>query len=42
VSQSSAASEYHEMTNVPFELVWVRNLLTELGFAPESYKVVMW
>jgi len=35
VSQSSAKSKYPTMENVTCELVWVKDLLTEIGFAPE-------
>jgi len=35
VSRSSAESEYRAIVNVTCELVWVTDLLTELGFAPE-------
>ena len=35
VSRSSVKSEYRTMENVTCELVWIRELLTELGFAPK-------
>jgi len=35
MSRSSTELEYHAMTNVTCELVWVINLLTELDFSLE-------
>ena len=35
VSRSSAESEYHVMTNVTYELVWIRDMFTRLDLAPE-------
>jgi len=34
-SQSSVGLEYHAIANVTCEMVWVRNLLSEPGFALE-------
>ena len=35
VSRSSAESEYSAMTNIICKMIWVKDLLTELDFAPE-------
>jgi len=35
VSQSSAESEYMTMANMILELIWIRDLLTEIGFPSE-------
>ena len=35
LSRSSVESEYRVMANKTCELVWVRDLLTELDFTPE-------
>jgi len=34
VSRSSAESEYRAMANVTLEMVWIRDLLTEIGLPP--------
>ena len=36
VSRSSAEAEYRGMTQGVCELLWIRRLLTELGFKPEK------
>ena len=35
VSQSSAESKYRAMTNMTLELIWIKDLLTEINFSPE-------
>ena len=35
VSRSSTESEYSAMANVTLELIWLRDILTEIGFSPE-------
>jgi len=35
VSRSSAESEYKAMANMTLDLVWIRNLWTEIGFPSE-------
>jgi len=35
VSQSSAESEYKATTNVTLELIWIRDLLTDIDLIPE-------
>nr|ABD63108.1 Copia protein, related [Asparagus officinalis] len=35
VSRSSAESEYRTMTNVILEMVWIRDLLTEISLPPK-------
>jgi len=35
VRQSNAESKYYAIANVTCKLFWVRDLLIELGFAPE-------
>ena len=35
VSRSSAESEYRMLANVTLELVWIRDLLTKIGFPPK-------
>ena len=34
VSRCSAQLEYHVMANITCELVWIRDLMVEFGFAP--------
>jgi hypothetical protein len=36
VSKSSTESEYRAMSSTCFEIVWIRGLLTELGFPPNA------
>jgi len=34
VSRSNAESEYRAMANVTLKLIWIKDLLTEIGFSP--------
>jgi len=36
VSRSSAESEYRAMANVTLEMIWIKDLLTEVGLSPEG------
>ncbi|GKC76017.1 uncharacterized mitochondrial protein-like protein [Tanacetum coccineum] len=41
VSRSSSKAEYRAMAQMTYELVWLRNLLGEIGF-PQSKPMKMW
>jgi len=40
VSKFSLESEYRVMSNVTLELVWIKNLLTEIGFPSECLLIL--